>query len=487
MYPPSDPEAELRSLESRIATNAALPELWLELGDVHQRRKATNEAWIAYGKAQALLRPRLSKEPSNGWLRAQLAGSLVLTNTSAWEESDRLHREAVQLAPTESRTWVALANFELLSAVHDLGMGEHLPPVEVGDLGDLFERVRAWMKRRDVTGAGRSAALARLSKSREALDRAVRVPDPTLEALMARWVFDSSVAPMLKSMFAESPSSDDERMAALMDPGLVGHLRQVARLSTNEPYALGLGVTLVVTSMLARERDPDIAVMKTDLRPRLTRDDRAFVEDMMRRLELLRTHPTPRVAGGALLALGFLASFVDGNPTNAAALALRADRMDPANPAALPLALVTLSSAGQHEEAARLADLLVARRDVPESRAIRAKVLARVRRYDDAEADLNRILQIQSTNAMAQVGRVALAVLRGDAKAMEEGFAMMSRLGSEGALEGDRNLRRESKFIAAAVMALGGKVPQARRILYSVLAEAPSDARAREALEALAK
>jgi hypothetical protein len=34
---------------------------------------------------------------------------------------------------------------------------------------------------------------------------------------------------------------------------------------------------------------------------------------------------------------------------------------------------------------------------------------------------------------------------------------------------------------------LGGKVPQARRILYSVLAEAPSDARAREALEALAK
>lgn len=481
-FPERDLEAERRSLEAQLAVRPEDDELWTRLREVQGRRGDTNAAVQAGVRAEKLLRAQLASQPTNGWLHARLGATLFLPEGMA--EMERLFGEAVRLAPDDDRTWRALADFEVRASCSQFGTNIGSFEASVGDLGALSARARTWLEHGGITAEQRNEALRRVRRGREALQRASRVSRPGVESLMARWTYETAVAPMLESMYAGSPPPAGVT-PAMLDRGLLGNLRQAAMLSSNVPYALGMAMSMLTAAGLAEAGPEAPEVTLSDLRGLLPAEDRAFFGWVNERLEVLAQPSSPRVAAEAWVVRGFLEMFVLGNRTNAAALALRGAELDPNHVAALPLAMVCLSNYGDHEGAARVADTLVRRRDSVTARAMRAKVLARAKRYEEAEADLRRVLELESTNVMARVGLATLEVLRDDREKWSQAASTLGQLENDPALAEDRTLRQAARMARAAALAWLGQVGPAKRALYSILAESPTDPDARKALEAI--
>ena len=478
LKPPATRIAELRK---EIGGGAPDAERFSELAGLYAKLNDQAQSQAAWKRSIQLFREQVRDNPKQGWLRSQLGKALLGADQRA--EGENLLRDAVALAPEDWRCWEALGGFlasqafDVLDATNSLamsaGIGRSLRP-SGSHLAASPER--------------RAKARALCDEARSCYDKAVSVGPLEPGAYQARVCFRWAGTQLLYLLIEPERTADSPPSQSLFPAEAVADLNQVAKLTTNDAYAIGMAASVEATK--AMSSIPKEAMSSNDIRERgfwpfLPDSARTYVREAMSRLEQLGRNEDKAIAGGALAALGGLQLIVRRDPVAAKTNLRRSTELRPAADCPWELLGLVLVQSERWQDLAALGEERLKSKDSVRYRIVLAKAYERLGKTTEVEKHVQAALKLAPNDLLANTALAALRLKHATDDALAQVGEMMAQLKQSAFKAAPQEQQMGFEFLHGLYFGLAGNREEAASHFRRLREVNPDEATYREAYDAL--
>jgi internalin A len=440
--------AEIARIRKDLTGDDRDAERYLRMGVLYAKLDRGREAKEASQKAVDLCRQQAKAHPDDMSRLALLGEALVCDNQG--EEGEALLRRAVKTAPKEWRAWLVLGK-----RVDDRAAGEI-----VGDmpLSAHFIGGKAMLKIFEKKPQPEKIAGWR-SLHEEALrcfERAVALAPRETRPYVYR-AGSIFKAGLVEAGLQSERGKQVDLMKKVLTPAYASDLRTIARLSADEPSAVGTAIILEIMYCFSKGAFDRSAINKLSayemeehdpsLVDCLEHPSRDFVRWGMDRLEQLTKCSDEKIAADASENLAWILMFIhkpqedmreDGPPIFEAAYKKaipkiieclrRTVRLDPTCERAWDFLTFLLAEKASNEEALDVAKRRLKSKDNAHNRFLLAKLFADNKQFDFAEEQLRIGLNKDQDDLNCRLGLAAILLRREDAKALKSAEERLDKL-----------------------------------------------------------
>lgn len=500
----ADHLAEIERLQKQMRGDPSDAERYLLLGRHYRMAERTKEAEKAWAKAVALCRQQVREHPADrSWL-IRLGEALIYTGDT--KESEKVLRRAVKEAPTEWRGWLALA--ECLDGLSARAIfGEKPVSFHIHDAKLL---IPALLQQKPT--AEQIAEMRRLRKeARRYYDRAVELAQgkeakPYLRRLA--WTGGNGI---LEAGLRILQGERVNPTAFLHSPEYIADMRQIARLSSDDPRTIGAAVLLEIVACVVHDklkRKGDFSSW-TDYRAARSRslvdvlpaESREFVRWGTERLEQLTTHANKLTAAAAseILADRLLMEVKGGEdlgvslPISAKTEAIakiaqylrRTVRLDPSRESAWDSLSVLLVEEKNTEEAITIARKRIEVKDNARTRFFLAKAYAADHQFEKAAEALQAGLKLNPNDLHCRLGLIALELKLENAQTLKTADEQLEAIAPEIKEAKNKQLWLNYHLLCGIRSALIDRPDWAKGTFQQILEQEPGEMTATRSLVAL--
>ncbi|MHB1307699.1 MAG: hypothetical protein ACYC23_11515, partial [Limisphaerales bacterium] len=385
-------------------------------------------------------------------------------------------RSAVQLSPGDWRCWDALGHALSRKAVAALG------PVDLsGLLRDDGQMPPAFRE----LPAGRIEECRRwFDEARDCFDRSVKAAGDLADAYSSRLTFGMGTGTLLGRLFEDDSRTRPPGLSGLLTPEVLADLRTVARVTTNEMYAIGMSA--IYEGMAGWDRQSASGGPEQSAWNSISESGREHVRTCLGRLRTFAEGPNPQLAAAALAATAVVEMVLMRDPARAEAGFRRSVRVNPLPEKPWEGLFGTLVVQEHWDELATACRERLALKESPRVRIMLAKALERMGEREAAENELEAVLKYQPRHDLVRIGLLNLQLRRADDEAaLEEIGRRLNELARE---LGSRKDFREGlafEMLRGFWLGLAGQTSEARKVFQRIESVTGGNPDARAALEAL--
>ena len=348
----------------------------------------------AYASAVNLYRKRVDSQADDASLLTGFGEALQGAGKSS--EAESVLRKAVRIAPKDSKCWIALGRFLDADARRAL--------LEAPALGD--------------SGAGGGISPAQVSQAQKSIeeaghcfDQAIIVSPDDSEVYLRRAVHRSLRNMLLNQIRLASgeQKEDVDLLADYFSPEGLVDFQRASRLDLNNYSLVANTVLYEIYTVCARKGQVNWREFSWNSLP--DKSQRSIREELTR-LENLGENPDPQIAAGALEVLGIIQGPVLHESHKSLADLHRAVALDPSREQAWELMASTIAQSEHYDELLTLAGDRVRENDSPRNRIILAKAYEKLKRWDDAEEEIQIALKDAPDDFTLNLGFGALLLKR---------------------------------------------------------------------------
>ena len=501
---PDRPVVEISRIRKELKGDAGDAERYLRLGALYEKVERKKESEDAYAKAIALCRQQVKEHPDDMHRLAQLGDALFQNGDS--KEAEALLRRAVKAAPNEWRVWVALGkcvdNRALQTILGDEHFSFHFVDEKIMNPGLFTKKPKA----------DQIAEMRRLrQEARRCYDRAVELAPQETKPYICRiglLFCHGAIDAGLRAVQGEPVNM----MAAVLTPACAADTRRIARLSPNNPKAVGVAVLVELWVCILHDKIDAGDNIGRVAEPETTKDN--FVRWGMERLEQLTKSADKSTAAAAseILAHALMTKIVadtltlihrqdDGKRSDAlsksperslpnikeglcqvmSGLAIlaslgqieqhlrRAVQLDPTRELAWDLLTRMLTDTGRVAEAIAVADRRIKIEDNAHNRFLLANGYVERRQFDKAVEHLRAGLSKDENDLNCRLGLIAVLLRRDDVEALKQAGEQLDAVASRIEQEKSRARTRHYLLLRGLHAALSGRVDRAKELFQRVL------------------
>jgi tetratricopeptide (TPR) repeat protein len=364
---------------------------YLRLAELYTSANHTAAARNAYAHAAELYRRRVELRPDDALLLAGFGETLQGAGKDS--EAESVLRKAVRLAPKESTCWITLGRFLDTGArralLEDNGRnpGENISPAQVAKAQKCMEE------------AGRC------------FDQAVTLAPNDAEVYLRRAVHRS-----LRNMLANQirlasgeQKEDVDLLSGYFSPEGLADFERASRLDPNNYSLLANTILYEIYTVCAHKGQVNWREFSWNSLP--DKSQRSIREELTR-LENLGENPDPQISAGALEILGIIQGPVLHQNRKCLADLHRAVALDPSREQAWELMASTIAQSEHYDELLALAEDRIRDNDNTRNRIILAKAYEKLKRWDEAEEEIQIALKDSPEDFALNLGIGALLLKR---------------------------------------------------------------------------
>lgn len=388
---------KIASVELDLKHDDSDAERYLRLAELYSSINRFSNARGSYARAADLYRRRVNSQADDAQL---LTGfGRALQGVGKTSEAESILRNAVRLAPKDDKCWIALGRFLDGSARHALldlpGPNSDGAPSD----GDKIAPTDVNQSQKWIEEAG------------SCFDRAVAAAGSDSEAYFRRGIH-RSLRQMLLNQIRLASGERKEDVDLLNDyfsPEGLADLQRACRLDPKNSRLLGNTILYEIYTACARKGQVNWHDFSwTSLPDKSQRS----IREQLTRLENLGADPDSKVAAGALEILGVIQGPVLHESRNSIANLRRAVALDPSRDLAWELIASTLARSEHYDELLNLAEDHVQQVDNPRNRIILAKAFEKLKRWDEAEDEIQLAIKDSPEDFVLNLGLGALLLKR---------------------------------------------------------------------------
>ena len=402
-----DMAARLEDLRRELTLDPGAADSYRQLGSLLAELNEPMRAQAARARAIQLYRRRVELQPDNAPVLREFGTALAEAGQS--EEGESMLRRAVQLAPREWRGWLALGRL-----------------LDTESRRDIFERARVAPDARTggrglATTTGTILAPDRVALARRRLEEAGICYEAALTNGMdqaeihLRRGLHRTLQSFLLNEIKEAAGEhvpETEILSGYFSPETVADLRRASELNPRDYRLMGNLALYEIYGMNARSGRKGLGTDSTW--QTLPEGTQRSLRRTMNRLEELAEDPNTKVAAGALEILGILQGPVLHEPNAAVNSLERSLALDPTRSQAWELAAGTLARTGNYEELLNLCEDRLRREDTVRSHMLLAKAYEKLKRWEEAEAEILAVLRKSPEDFTGTLSLAALLLRRSD-------------------------------------------------------------------------
>lgn len=477
-----DIEAQIIQLRKELENDASDADRYRSLGALYGEINEPARAQSARWRAIQLLRKRSELQPDNAAVLADLG--LTLEEAGKSEEAESILRRAVQVGPQEWKGWLALGRFLDQESRRDI-LERARVPVDVKSVS------------RQLPGATQLAP-DRLALAQKRLEESVACYDsaatnaPNEPEIRVRRALHRTLQSFLMNEIREASGehkTETEILSGYFSPETIEDLRVASDLRPKDYHLMANLALFEIYGINARSG-------KRGLGPdsswtALPDNSQESLRTIITRLENLAQDPDTRVAAGALEILGILQGPVLHESNNALKSLQRSLALDPTREQAWELASGTLARSANYEGLLTLCEERIRTEDNPRAHLLLAKAYEKLKRWEDAEAEVLIVVQKGPNDFLGNLSLAALLLHRAqDPDTLAEAAGWLQRcdkiFNSLTAQQKSRQLVIDFTLIRAIFMALEDQVETARQWVTNVIENDKENELAKEILSAMA-
>ncbi|HTU16940.1 MAG TPA: hypothetical protein VMG10_02660 [Gemmataceae bacterium] len=501
----TDHLAAIARLQKHLKGDPSDVERYLLMGRHYGQVNRDKEAKEALKKAVAICRQQVRERPEDmSWL-ARLGDALVYNGET--KEGEKLLHRVTQEAPSEWRGWLGVAE-----CVDDQSFR-----VVCGDkLGSFTIRgeqllIYAIIKRKPTEK--QIAEMHRLWKeARPLYDRAVELAPPDEAKPHLRRINSNLKHEFIEAALRMFKGESINTKAVMFAPDCIPDVRQIARLSADEPQTVGAAMIWEIMSYVYQNKlqtreapsswEDHLAMRNRSLLDALPRESQESVSWCMERLEQLAKHPDKAAAAAAseILAEGLMTIKTVGEDINYSGpisskkrdatekileYLRRAVQLDPSRERAWDLLTGMLAMEDKTGEAIATACKRLAVQDNAHNRFFLAKAYADGNQFDKAALALYAGLKSDPKDLNCLLGLIAVALRRDDGQSLQEAGEQLEAIASRIKEEKGKQHGRDYLLLRGIHSALTDRPGRAKAAFQRVLQIKKGEPRATRALVAL--
>ncbi len=456
---------ELAALRRQAQENPTNPESLLQVA--RWLREAGNDAQAAmtYSNAVALFRPQIEQRPQDARLRTHFGEALWGAGQD--EEAEVALRNAARMAPDNPEANLLLGRFLSAGSLQKLLPDQsHVAlPADIPQLLSMLGRLRP-------APARFTAAEQRWAEALQCFNVAIQLAPrkSQLFEARARCRINGALIQALKTSAAAAQPDAAALLAATMSPDCLPDLRRAAELEPDNPRLIGAvamfeGVSGFLPQQTRQlETTPNLRTNWKTLPP-------ATVKSIREKLDRLNAIAQSKSAQAAEAAegLGMLQLSLLQDYPQAEASFRRAVTLAPEREHSWRGLIAALASQQRPQELLRACEALVKQDDSATHRIFLAKAQAACGRWDKAVEQARLAAQRDPRSFLAHSTLIAALIRATDNQAAYLEAATHFALASQLASQASYRQTVQLKFTGGLLMALTGKVTEARRVFHELL------------------
>ena len=384
---------KLASLRLELKNDDSDAGRYLRMAELYSSVNHGANAHNAYSQAADLFRKRIDSQADDALLLASFGEALQGSGKNS--EAESVLRKAVRLSPKDAKCWIALGRFLDAGARRALLEG----PSEDSSSGDRISSAQVSQAQKSIEEAG------------HCFDQAIIV-SPDDSAVYLRRAVHRSLRNMLLNQIRLASGEQKEDVDLLADyfspEGLVDFQR-ASRLDVNNYSLLANTILYEIYTVCARKGQVNWHDFSWNSLP--DKSQRSIREELTR-LENLGENPDPQLSAGALEVLGIIQGPVLHESRKSLADLHRAIALDPSREQAWELMASTIAQSEHYDELLSLAEDRVRDNDTTRNRIILAKAYEKLKRWDDAEEEIQVALKDSPEDFTLNLGYGALLLKR---------------------------------------------------------------------------
>jgi tetratricopeptide (TPR) repeat protein len=477
---------EIARLQKRLKKDVNDDERYEILGRVNWLEGREKEADEAFAKAVAFCRQKVREHPEDIPWQVRLGEALLCTDEK--KEAEKLLRRSVHEAPNEWRAWLALADCMNALSLQAIFGNKHV----VGDVESMASALRELkpteeqiqqmrrLRNEALRCYGRAIALAPHKEIK-----------PYFRRIVSNWNH-AFVEAGLRTIKGEKADPAPVYCA----PDLLADFQQIARLSPDDPLAIGAAMFWEITGCLFHDKlkkkvdrtaaGEDRTAPSRSLVDALPEESRKFVRECLERLEQLTKHPNKATVADASEILGEMMMKLLGEEAEEKALEhlRRAVRLDPSRERAWN-SLICFLIRKRTDKAVAVARERLRIKDNAHNRFLLARVFSYNRQYDKAAEELRAGLNNDPKDPYCRLGLIALRLRREDAESLKEAGKELTVIYARIEEEKKMDLYLSYAHLCGIYYALIDRPEKAQKMFQQILQWKKDDKTATRALAAL--
>jgi Tfp pilus assembly protein PilF len=372
---------------------------YLHLGELYSAISHVPAARNNFMLATELFRKRVDLQPDDGLLLAGFGQALQGAGKNA--EAESVLRKAVLLAPKESKCWLALGRFLDARARHAL-LEAPAPADDDANTGNSADK---------ISPAQVSQAQKWMDEAGHCFEQAITAAPEDAEGYFRRAMHRSLHNMLLNQIRLASgeQKQDVDLLTDYFSPEGLADLQRSSRLDAKNYRLIANTVLYEIYTACAKKGQIKWHEFSWNSLP--DKSQRSIREELAR-LENLGENPDPQIAAGALEALGVIQGPVFHETRNCLANLRRAVALDPSREQAWELMASTTAQGEHYDELLALAEDHVRQNDNTRNRIVLAKAYEKLKRWDEAEEEIEIALKDSPEDFTLNLGFGALLLKR---------------------------------------------------------------------------
>ena len=476
-----DAPAEIARLKKELTGGVEDAERYYRLGNHYAESGDRLNAKRSFDKAMELHRKKAELQPDDGRVQVEFGRALWAARKTS--ESENVFRQAVRVAPKESKCWVALGQFL------DWKAQQTLAPVE--SRGESLEpdKLLATVLQTKPSPEQLTQSRKLVQEAEQCFDQAVAAAPQDPEAFVQRALHKSSMG-YLEGIFGllrGELKEPVEVMKGMFNPASIPDLREAARLSPTNYQAIA--TTAFFEALLYKFKNARAGQAEWDLWNDLPDSARKSIKEAMTQLEDLGQSNNPRHAAGALEGLALIQTLVVGDLPGGRSNLRRAVALDPGRAQSWDMLVAVLAQPESFEELKVVCEERIKKKDSARNRIILAKAHEKLNQYDKAERQVRVALAMEPGNALAHLSQAALLLRRSGSGGLAQAKNHLEK--AQGALaKADKNKDSGQQAISLLLTSsiyygLRDALDEARQLARQVLEREKDNQDAKEILSVL--
>ena len=370
-------------------------ERFLQLGRLSASINRGTEARTSFTGAVALFRKRVDSQPDDASLLTSFGEALQGAGKNP--EAESVLRKAVRLAPKDSSCWIALGRL-LDAEAHGALLGT---PTDA-DVGNASDK---------LSPALVSQAQKCLNEAAYAFDQAVTNAPRDSQVYFRRAIHRSLRNTMLNQIRLASGErkEDVDLLTDYFSTEGLADLQHASKLDSNNFRLIGNAILYEIYATCAHKGQVNWHDFSWNSLP--DKSQRS-IRDALTRLENLSDNPDVKIAAGALEILAVLHGPVFRESSKSLADLHRAVALDPSREHAWELMASTVAQSGHYDDLLTLSEDRLRRNDTTRNRIILAKAYEKLKRWDDAEEEIQFAIKDSPDDFVLNLGLGALLLKR---------------------------------------------------------------------------
>jgi tetratricopeptide (TPR) repeat protein len=451
-------------------------ECYLRIGELYSTINHGDSARSSFARAASLFRHRVELQPDDPSLLAGFGRALQHVGKSS--EAESVLRKAVRIAPKESKCWLALGRF--------LDAGAHQALIAPAPDDDT----QSPSSSDKISPAQMARAQKWMDEAGHCFDQAVATTPDDTEAYFRRAVHRSLHNMMLNEIRLASgeQKQDVDLLTDYFSPDGLADLQRASRLDAKNYRLIGNTILYEIYTACARKGQVNWREFSWNSLP--DKSQRS-IREQLARLQNLADSPDPQIAAGALEVLGVIQGPVLHESRTSLADLRRAVVLDPSRDQAWELIASSLAQSQHYDELLSIAENRIQQNDNTRNRIILAKAYEKLKRWDEAEEEIQLAIKDSPDDFVLNLGLGALLLKRSqtDSSLLSDADGWLSHaqeiLKKLPPTERNRQQIVELTLTRSIYFALSDEVETARVWAKSVLDQDKDNKMAQEILSAI--